>query len=129
MADFDSADGEHYAGLNVLKLDVGQAAGPFVISRIDRDAKIGKPEGKKGVQKTIDKYFGFLTDLNGNKIAGRAEMALPIAKAFVMRCKDALVGVGDIIALKRTADYVSGQPQPGKGYELKVFKRAKAIQA
>jgi hypothetical protein len=121
---FDSTEGEEFAGLNVLALEVGQPAGPFVISRILRGVPVSKKVDPKKKKKPVDKYFAFLTDMNGVKIAGKSEVALPIAAAFTMKCNDAGVKEGDIIALKRTADYDSGQPAKGKGYILKVIKRA-----
>lgn len=131
---FDAAEGEHLAGLNTVKLAVGQAAGPFKISRVELNSPIGKPEvvkpGKpEKKQKTVDKYFGYLCDMQGMPVRNQAEFALPIAKAFVMRAADAKLAAGDFIALKRTADYNSGQPQPGQGFEIKVIHRAAALAA
>lgn len=112
--DFDGATGETFAGLNILKLEKGQAAGPFVLQRTEQMTKSGKNKKMRPVTVYIT------TDSTG------MEVRMPIAAGFTSKAKDAKLAIGDTFALKReTEDY---QSKYGKkdcaSYILKVLARA-----
>lgn len=118
-ASFDSMQGETFAGLNVLKLSPGQAAGPVTIKNILFNQKLGKDSAAKK-RKPVDVYVG---EFNGS------EVRLPVAASFVMKMKDANVGIGDVIALKREENYATKHDgkngdKRGQSYILKVISRA-----
>lgn len=112
---FDQMEGEVFAGLNILKLNPGQAAGPITIKNILLNQKLGKDSAAKK-RKPVDVYVG---EFN------KAEIRLPVAASFLGKMKDAAVGVGDVIAIKRGDDYTSQFKTRGASYELKVISRAK----
>lgn len=114
-AAFGNMGGETFAGMNILKLEVGKAAGPIVIKKILKDQILGKGSAAKK-RKPVDVYVGEL-----NKI----EVRLPVAASLVGKLKDAKVGVGDTIAILREDDYVSQFKTRGASYILKVISRAK----
>jgi hypothetical protein len=111
---FDELEGETFAGLNILKLTPGQAAGPITITQILLNQKLGKDAASKK-RKPVDVYCG---QFNG------IQMRLPVAASFVAKAKEANVSVGDVIALKREADYQSQFKTTGASYVLKVISRA-----
>lgn len=113
-AKFDEMQGETFAGLNVLKLKKGEAAGPIEITEILLQQKLGK--GKAAAKrKPVDVYCG--------KVAGVA-CRLPCAASLVMKMKEAKVAVGDTVAIKRLDDYETAFGNPGASYHLKVLARA-----
>lgn len=117
---FDQMGGETFAGLNIIKLKPGEAAGPIEIKEILKDQKLGKDNAAKK-RKPVDVYVGMF---NG------AQIRLPVAASFVMKAKEAKIGPGDVIAIKREANYAtkhdgrSGEPR-GQSYLLKVISRSK----
>lgn len=111
---FDNMEGETFAGLNILKLEPGQAAGPIKITEILLNQKLGKDSAAKK-RKPVDVYCG---ESNGVK------MRLPVAASFVMKAKEAKIGPGDVIAIKREQDYTSQFKTRGASYHLKVISRA-----
>jgi len=120
-AAFDSMEGETFAGLNILKLSPGQAAGPITIKKILPKQILGKDTAAKK-RKPVDVYVG---EFNGT------EIRLPVAASLIMKFKDANVGVGDVVAIKRDVNYATkhdgknGDPR-GQAYLLKVISRANA---
>lgn len=111
---FDSMAGETFAGLNILKLNPNQAAGPITIKDILLNQRLGKDSAAKK-RKPVDVYVG---EHNG------VQIRLPVAASFVQKAKDAKLTVGDVIAIKRGADYTSQFKTRGASYELKVISRA-----
>lgn len=112
---FQQLGGETYEGLNILKLNPGQAAGPILIKDILMNQKLGKDSAAKK-RKPVDVYVG---DFNGQTLR------LPVAASFVAKCKEAKVAVGDTIAIMRGDDYTSQFKTRGASYVLKVISRKK----
>lgn len=110
---FDEIQGETFAGLNILVLKEGEAAGPIKIVKILKDQKLGKDTAKRK-KKPVDVYCG---EHNG------VELRLPIAASFIMKAKEAGVAIGDVIAIKRVGDYMSQFNTRGASYVLKVISR------
>lgn len=111
-SEFDELNGELYAGLNILKLNEGQATGAIQIVNILRDQKLGK--GKIKNSKPVDVYVG---------MANGIQVRCPIAASFVSKMKEANVKIGDTVAFKRTEDYKSQFGVKGAGYHVKVLAR------
>jgi hypothetical protein len=120
---FDNLTGEIYAGLNIVKLEPGEAAGPFRLLRIDRDVEIARPGKKKnGTPGKVDKYVGEHLAFKGR------EAQMPIAASFLGKCDDSKLAVGDIFAFRRGENYTDktyGQKNC-QSFELKVLARAGA---
>lgn len=112
---FRNLGGETYAGLNIVKLNPGQAAGPFKITEILFNQDLGSTGKKK--KKPVDVYCA--TDSDG------VAVRLPVAASLTQKLKDAKVSIGDEIAILRGDDYTSKvYGTKGASYELKVLKRA-----
>ena len=111
---FRDMKGETFAGLNILKLEPGKAAGPITIKDILLNQKLGKDSAAKK-RKPVDVYVG---DFEGTQIR------LPVAASFVAKAKEAKLKVGDVIAILRGEDYTSQFKTRGASYELKVLSRA-----
>jgi len=114
---FDTEDGELYAGGNSLKLEIGEAAGPFVHVGM-KTGLVGKPKlNEKGedVRKPVDQYSA---THNGQPVS------MPWSAAFTMKAKDANLKVGDVYLVRRVDNYTSSFGTAAKGYQIKVTKRA-----
>lgn len=110
--DFDNAEGEAFVGLNLLKLNVGQADGPFVVEQIAMK-EFGEGKRKKEIPQMVAKK-------------GSTPYTMPIAASFIARMEDAKLAKGDTFLLKRTEDYVSSEGTEGcQSYIIKVIDRAK----
>lgn len=110
-ATFNGAEGETFAGINVLDVAVGQAAGPFVITEILKDQQLSK--------KVKGKVTVYVT-----KAPDGTEIRMPAAASFVDKAKKAKLNVGDSIAVQRQDDYESKFGRTCESYALKVLKRA-----
>ncbi len=110
---FDDAEGETFAGLNIVKLKAGEADGPFVLKEILPNQKLGT--NKK--MKPVDVYVGTKAGV---------QVRMPIAASFTQKAKDAKLAVGDTFAVKRDADYIAKKygKQNCASYQLKVLTRA-----
>lgn len=114
-AAFRALQGERYTGLNILKLQPGQGAGPLEIVKILPNQDLGSTGKKK--KKPVDVYCA--------KDADGIELRLPVAQSLTQKLKDAKVGVGDKIAILRGEDYVSKTyGNKGASFELTVLSRA-----
>lgn len=116
---FDNLDGEKFLGLNILKIEKGQAAGPFILTEVLRDQNLNKKKKlKKGEKpKLINVYVGQFN---------KTSMRMPASASFTMKADENKLAVGDTYAIKRVEDY----PNPnggkdGQGYELIIIERAK----
>lgn len=110
---FDNLTGEKFAGKSVLKLEPGEAAGPLVVSKIERDVVLNKK------LKPTDVYYAATAD-------GK-ETSLPVAAGFTMKAKESNLAVGDTLWLKRVEDYISKTfKKPGQAYEIVITARAKS---
>jgi hypothetical protein len=120
-AAFDAAEGEVFSGLNLLKLEVGEADGPFIITEVLPD-QILNDKYTKGV----DVYIGKRCDRNGVALGTAAAIRLPASASFAQKCRDdAKLAIGDVIAVARDADYTSKAGREDcKAYAVKVFKRS-----
>jgi hypothetical protein len=110
---FDDAEGELFAGLNILRLKEGQAAGPFTVKEILKDQRPGT--NKKW--EPVDIYVA---------LQGKVEVRMPISAAFVSKAKAAGLKEGDEFMVKRVADY-DAKKHGKKGcadYLLKILRRA-----
>lgn len=108
--DFDAAQGEAFVGLNLLKLEVGQSDGPFLVIEL-KLKKFG--EGSRA--KELPQMIG---------MKGSTPYTMPISASFIARCEDAKLAKGDTFILKRTEDYVSNEGTEGcQSYILKVLSR------
>ncbi len=106
--------GEVLAGLDILKLNVGEVGGPFVLKKILPQQSLGGGKGKK--IKPVDVY---VADFNGR------EIRMPIAASFVGKAKDAKLAVGDTFLVRRDADYTSKEygNRECKSYSLNITTR------
>ena len=113
---FDAIEGELYAGLNILKLKPGEAAGPFILKNILFEQDLSPTsKGKKKKMEPVDVYVA--------EFAGK-EIRMPIAAGFTAKAKDANLSIGDKFLVKRVDDYVSKDwGTKGAGYELKIIAR------
>lgn len=109
--------GEVLAGLNILKLNVGEVAGPFVLKKILLAQKLGTGKGADK-RKPVDVY---VSEFNGQ------EIRMPVSASFVGKAKDANLAVGDTFLVRRDADYTSKEygSRECKSYSLNVTARAK----
>jgi hypothetical protein len=118
---FDSLTGETFSGLNILKLNEGEAAGPFRFLKTVVQTMPAK--GKKPAQ-DVTCYVGEHLAYPGR------EVRLPIAAAFTKKCEDAKLTAGDIIAVRRSGDYVDKTyKQTCQGFDLKVLARNRQTDA
>lgn len=109
--DFDKAEGESFVGLNLLKLNVGQADGPFVVESITMK-EFGKGSRKNELPQMVARK-------------GTTPYTMPIAASFIARTEDAKLAKGDTFLLKRTEDYTSQDGTEGcQSYIIKVIDRA-----
>jgi len=109
--DFDGAQGEAFVGLNLLKLNVGQADGPFVVQSIELK-KFGKGNRVNEIPQMV-------------ALKGSTPYTMPIAASFIQRMEDANLAKGDTFLLKRTDDYTSQDGTEGcQSYIVKVTDRA-----
>lgn len=111
---FDDVDGEVYAGLNILKLKEGEAAGPLVLKEIKLRQQLGTDKSRK----PVDVYIAAFN---------KTEMRMPVAASFVQKAKDAKLSIGEVFYLKRSEDYVAKKFGKAKcaAYELKVIRGKK----
>jgi hypothetical protein len=118
----DAFDGETFAGLNILKLEEGKAAGPFahVKTVIQKMKKKGKIKPGEDPEQDVEVFIA--THLSDH----RREFRMPIAAAFIKKAKeDAKLEAGDVYLVKRTANYTDKvYKQTCQGFELKVLARA-----
>lgn len=109
--DFDNAQGESFVGLNLLKLNVGQADGPFVVESITMK-EFGKGSRKNDLPQMVARK-------------GTTPYTMPIAASFIARMEDAKLAKGDTFLLKRTEDYTSQDGTEGcQSFIIKVIDRA-----
>ena len=110
MEEFLKADGETFGGLNILRLGVGQAAGKFTVTKVEKGVKLSKK-----IKGTTDRYTARTVD--------GLEIGMPVSASFVDKARAAKLAVGDVIAVLRGDDYES---KFGRGdchsYSIKVFK-------
>ncbi len=114
MGAFETADGKLFAGLNILKLEIGQAAGPFKLLEILKDQNLNKKKALKKGEKPnlVDIYVG---EFNGTPVR------MPAGASFLMKAKESKLKVGDIFAVKRGNDYKNNFSTDSKSWELKVL--------
>lgn len=113
---FDTLGGEVFAGLNILKLAEGEAAGPFSYLRSVEQEIPAKGKRKASVVTVhVAEHLSF---------PGR-EVRMPIAAAFLGKADDAKLGAGDVFAVRRSGDYIDkNYGQKCQGFELRVLARA-----
>lgn len=110
--DFDNAQGESFVGLNLLKLRVGEADGPFVVASLAL-----KKFGEGARAKELPQVVG---------MKGSTPYTMPISASFIARLEDAKLAKGDTFLIKRTEDYTSQEGTEGcQSYIIKVLNRAK----
>ena len=108
--------GEVMAGLNILKLEIGQVGGPFTLKKILANQTLGAGKAAKG-RKPVDVYVA-----EHNKM----EIRMPVSASFVGKAKDAKLAVGDTFLVRRDPDYTSKEygSRECKSYSLNITKRA-----
>lgn len=114
-SEINKTEGEVFAGINVLKLEEGQAAAGLVISKIGEQLVKGRGK-EKGKTRKIPSYAATAPD--------GMEYRLPLNRSFVDKCTDAKLAVGDTITLVCEGGYVSKEGNRGVGYTLIVTGRA-----
>ena len=110
---FDKQTGETSGPIQVLKLEPGEAAGPFVLVEVKENYK-----GSSKKAASLKETTAYIATFNGIRIG------MPLAAAFVKKAKDFNLAIGDNFLVKRVGDYVSAMGTTGKGYELKITQRA-----
>jgi hypothetical protein len=119
---FDSLGGEVFAGLNILKLSQGEAAGPFrFLKQVNQEMPA---KGKKKAETVVCNVVAHLSFPN-------REIRLPLSASLSAKIDDAALKAGDVIAVRRVADYVSKNfaGQNCQGYELRVLARSTQTEA
>lgn len=117
---FDSAGGEVYSGLNILKLAEGEAAGPF---RFTRTVEQEMPAKGKKPAETVTCYCGEHIAYPGR------EIRMPIATAMVKKFEDAKIAKGDVYLVRRAGDYIDKTyKQTCQGFDLKIVARATHVE-
>jgi len=116
LSAFSSLGGEKFTGLNVLKLAVNQAVGDLTVTKIGVQKVKGRGKDK-GKVREIPSYTV--------KAAGGREYRAPLNASFVMKCADAGVKVGDVIAIARGEGYETKDGNKGIAFDLVVQSRAK----
>jgi hypothetical protein len=113
---FDMLGGETFAGLNILKLSEGEAAGPFEYLRSVQQEIPAKGKRKASIVTVhVAAHLSF---------PGR-EVRMPIAAAFLGKAADANLAAGDVFAVRRSGDYIDkNYGQKCQGFELKVLARS-----
>ncbi len=114
---FNNLKGERFAGLNILKLNPGEAAGPLTLKEILLKQDL-TPAGSKRKKKMdpVDVYIATGPDK-------KIEIRMPIAASFIQKAKDAKLSVGDVFYTRRGDDYVSQFKTRGQSYEITVTQR------
>lgn len=114
-AAFSGLGGRHFAGLNIVNVEVGQAAGPFTLIEILKDQNLQKKKKlKKGEKPNLVDIY--IADFNGTTIR------MPASASFVMKAKESKLKVGDIFAIKRNQNYKNDfGNESSKSWELKVI--------
>lgn len=119
---FETLGGEIFAGLNILRLMPGEAAGPFRLLTIEKDKEISGKPGRKAKGAVTSKVTQYVAEHVGNP--GR-KVLMPIAASFVAKCEEATLSVGDTFALRRGENYTDKTyGQSCQSYELRVLTRA-----
>lgn len=113
---WDSAEGETFGGdADILKLDVGQIAGPLTYE--GRDAKGLELDGEK-----VDVH-------TGRDAAGKL-WRLPLSASFRNQLTESKLAEGDTFLVRRNEDAIKkkgkGKGNPMKIFQVKVTKRANA---
>lgn len=110
---FQKTQGELFAGLNILKLKAGEAAGPFILKNILLQQKLGKDKKMKPVDVYVADHDGL-------------ELRMPAAASFIGKAKDSNLGVGDTFLVYRDEqDYTSNFGKKDcASYQIKVTARA-----
>ena len=91
--DFDNLQGETFAGLNLLNLEVGEADGPFkLVSIKDKDFGTGK------AKKTLPQY---------STMKGTTPVIMPISASFLTKAVEAKLVPGNVFYVKRDKNFTS----------------------
>jgi hypothetical protein len=108
--------GEVLAGLNILKLEIGQVGGPFILKKILPNQDLGGGKGKNK-RKPVDVYVA-----EHNKL----EIRMPVSASFVGKAKDAKLAPGDTFLVRRDPDYTSKEygSRECKSYSINITARA-----
>lgn len=107
---------ESYLGLNVLTLEINEAAGPLVITAIAKNFKPKSAKAKKMKNnRPLVKYSA--TDADGNAVE------LPFSASFQEKAEKAKLSVGDVIAIARGEDYEANGRDDCNSFQLKVLSR------
>ncbi len=114
-AELANVEGERFEGLNVLKLNEGEAADGLAISEIGTQKVKGRGK-EKGKVREIPSYAAKAPD-------GKT-YRLPLNRSFIDKAVAASLAVGDTIALICEGGYTSKDGNKGTGYSLIVRARA-----
>ena len=114
---FAALQGEKAHGINIIKLEVGSGAGPFILVEILKDQDLSPSTGgKKKKMEPVDVYVA--TDSDG------LQVRMPVAASFVAKAKEHDLAAGDEFSIFRDADYKSkAWGTRGQSYLLTITKR------
>ena len=115
---WEESEGETYGGgLNIVKIDQGATAGPFLLVKILKHQMLGKNTGKTK-KKPVDVYIA--ADANGR------EARMPVAASFRKAAEEGSLAVGDAFLIRRGTNYESKEwgTKNCAAYEVKILKRA-----
>lgn len=107
--------GEVFAGLNVLKLEPGQAAQGLVIEKIG-SVKVKGRGKEKGKVRELPSYSA--------KAPDGLSYRLPINRSFLDKASEAELAEGDTITVVCEGGYTTKDGNKGIGYSLIVTERA-----
>lgn len=118
MAAFAALTTEVFFGMQIIKLKVGEAAGPFILLKI-LEKQDCTPAGAKKKFDPVDVYIG--KDEQG------LEIRMPISASFIGKAVDSKLSPGDEFHIMRQPDYTSKNysKENCQSYALAITKRAK----
>lgn len=116
-AEFAAQGGEVSLGIRILKLDVGTAAGPFILTKILKNQDC-TPSGAKKKFDPVDVYVA--ADPSG------LDIRMPIAASFLGKAVDLQLAPGDTFSVLRMENYKSKSFNKDncQSYGLAITKRA-----
>lgn len=119
MAAFAALTTEVFFGMQILKLKIGESAGPFRLNQVLEDQDC-TPAGAKKKFDPVDVYVG--KDEQG------LEIRMPIAASFIGKAVDSKLALGDEFHVMRLPDYTSKNysKENCQSYALAITKRAKS---
>jgi hypothetical protein len=114
---WDSSEGELFAGLNIITLEVDQVDGPFVFVRLNDPVQL-----KEEFEGRVEVGVCYRVTPDGKPHGG--EIQMPASASMSGKILDAKMAPGDIFGIKRLPNYDSKRRKDCKAWALKIFRRS-----